>query len=625
MRALPWSALALAIAAGNALCACAGDEPLPAAAEARLRTLIEERAQELDARTTNVGHFVPDLAFTDLDGRAGSLSDFAGKPLVIAVRDVGCPVSQRTARELARIEDEFRPRGVGFLFLSLSAHNTLEEIRADAAENGFDGRTVHDVEQALGAALAALTTTEVFVLDGARTLVYRGAIDDQVGRGVVLAGAKQRYLRDALEETLARRRVSVAATSAPGCLLGIERLREGVSQTAETPAPAVYHREIARILAQNCVECHRAGGVAPFALETYAQARGRKAMIDLVVEDGIMPPWFAAPHTGPWRNDRRLSDADKATLLAWIADGAPEGDPTEAPLAHVYPDGWRIGEPDLVFRMKAPFEVPAEGVVTTRYFEVEPEVPEDLWIQRLEVRPEARSVVHHVTVSYQLPPGAGATPERELRHRLLPWSRSANDAWVFLFGYLPGKGPRTYPDGIARFLPKGARLRFDMHYTPNGKAVMDRTSIGLVLAKGPPVLVAESRNLWNKDVDIPPMAPDVRFTREYPIQHDVLLRSLTPHMHLRGKSMVAELLRPDGSPEELIDVPAWDQDWQFNYVFREARFAPAGSRVRVTATYDNSPGNPANPDPGARVTDGPQTTDEMMSLVIEWLRPRVME
>jgi hypothetical protein len=196
---------------------------------------------------------------------------------------------------------------------------------------------------------------------------------------------------------------------------------------------------------------------------------------------------------------------------------------------------------------------------------------------------------------------------------------------VFLFFHLPGKGPQSYPDGTARFLPKGARLRFDMHYTPNGRSVVDRTRLGLVLAAGPPELVAESRNFWNQDIDIPPMDPNAVFTREFPIQHDVLLRSLTPHMHLRGRSMVADLLLPGGDTQRLIDVPAWDQDWQFDYVFREPRFMPAGARMRVTASYDNSPDNPSNPDPTARVTDGPLTTDEMMSLIVEWIRPRVRE
>ncbi len=621
MRPSPGSALLLA--AALLPCACDRLAPGPssesAAGAARLRALTQEQALELDARTTNVGRLVPDLAFADLDGRAGRLSDFAGRVLVLAIRDVGCPVSQRTAKNLARVEDEFRARDVAFLFLNESSHNTPAEIRADMAEHGFEGPMVHDPEQRLGAALGATTTTEVFVLDGARTLVYRGAIDDQVGRGVVQPGAKHAWLRNALEQTLAREKVLVAATSAPGCVLGIDPLQPDPRESA---APT-YHREVARILAQNCVECHRAGGVAPFALETYAQAKGRKAMIDLVVEDGVMPPWFATADSGPWRNDRRLSPAERATLAAWIEAGAPEGDPAETPRAYLYPDGWRIGEPDLVFQMEERFEVPSEGVVARRYFAVEPAVPADLWIQRLELRPEVGAVVHHVTVSYQPPAGAGDGPRRALKRALLPWSRSANEGWVFLFGYLPGKGPSAYPEGMASFVPKGSKLRFDMHYTPNGKAVLDRSRLGLVLAKEPPALLAENRNFWNVDIAIPPFTPEIAFTKEFPIHHDVLLRALTPHMHLRGRSMVAELIRPDGAREDLIDLRGWDQGWQFDYVFREPRFAPAGSRVRVTATYDNSADNPANPDPSVWVKDGPQTTDEMMSLVVEWVRPNV--
>jgi hypothetical protein len=603
-------------AVGTLACQPADAPAVPS--DPRLATVLEERAVELDPRASGIGRLVPDLAFETLDGKQSKLSDFRGRTLVIAVRDVGCPVSKRTAPALARLEDEFRARGVAFLFLNLSTHNTREEILADNAQHGFDAPSVHELEPELGLALGATTTTEVFVLDGSRTLVYRGALDDQVGRGHTRAEARHHWLRDALLSVLANEKVLVPATTAPGCLLGLEP-----RAPAELAVPT-YHREVARLLRDNCVECHRTDGVAPFALESYAQAKGRKGMLRLVIEEAIMPPWFASGDAVRWKNDRRLSPADKATLLAWIEAGAPEGDPAETPLAYVYPDGWRIGEPDYVFEMKEAYTVPAEGLVGQRYFEVGPEVPEDLWIQRLEVRPGAREVVHHVTVSYQLPEGAGEFDD-ELRQTLLPWSRRDNAGWVFLFGYLPGKGPRSYPEGIARFLPKGARLRFDMHYTPNGTPTSDRTRLGLVLASAPPELVAESRNFWNPDIAIPPGAPDARFTREFPILHDVLLRSLTPHMHLRGKSMVADLLRPDGSEERLIEIPAWDQDWQFNHVLREPIFLPAGSRVRVTAAFDNSAANEANPDPSAWVKDGPLTTDEMMSLVVEWLRPRVTE
>ena len=433
-RPIPLVVLALVGALGT-WSSCS--EPDTAPARERLQKLGKERVQELDPRTTDVGRRVPDVAFTDVDGRAGKLSDFVSGPLVIAMRDLGCPVSQRTAPALARVEDAFAPRGVAFLFVDVNDSDEPEALRADQASFCFAGRVVRDLDATLARTLGATTTTEFFVLDPSRTLVYRGAIDDQAGRGVARDEPQQHYLVEALEATLARQKVLIPATSAPGCVLGLEPL----VQDRTTPT---YHHEVARILCDNCVECHRPGGVAPFGLETYAKARAKKAMVELVVEDGVMPPWFAAPDTGPWKNDRRLSPADKETLLAWIAAGAPEGDERETPRAYVYPDGWRIGEPDLVFRMKERFEVPAEGLVTTRYFEVEPEVPADLWIQRLEIRPEARAVVHHVTVSYQAPAVAN-DPERALRQKLLPFAQSVNDGWVFLFGYLPGKGPRSYP------------------------------------------------------------------------------------------------------------------------------------------------------------------------------------
>jgi len=601
-----------------AVLACQRTETPSVPTDPRLRTALEERAIELDPRGLGLGRLVPDHTLTTLAGKSLQLSDFRERPLVIAVRDIGCPVSKRTAPELARLEDEFSARGVAFLFLNLSSHNTRAEIEADVAAHGFDGPNVQELEPVLGRELGATTTTEVFVLDGSRTLVYRGAINDQVARGSLQSEARHLWLRDALNSVLAREKVLVTATSAPGCLLGLEPRAASIESTP------TYHREVGRILRDNCVECHRSGGVAPFGLESYAQARGRKTMLAYVVEEGIMPPWFAAGEHGRWKNDRRLSEEDKATLLAWTEQGTPEGDPTETPVAHVYPEGWSIGEPDYVFEMTAPYTVPAEGLVAQRYFEVGPEVPADLWIQRLEVRPGAREVVHHVTVSYQVPEGEGNFDD-ELRRALLPFARRDNAGWVFLFGYLPGKGPRIYPDGIARFLPKGARLRFDMHYTPSGVATSDHTKIGVVLAPAPPELVAESRNFWNPDIAIAPNEPAAVFTRDFPILHDVVLRSLTPHMHLRGKSMVADLVRPDGATERLIEIPAWDQDWQFNHILRAPIFMPAGSTVRVTAAFDNSSANPANPDPSAWVKDGPLTTDEMMSLVVEWLRPRLLE
>jgi len=596
--------------------ACGEAESVSAPADARLAAATREAAVELDPRSAGIGRWIPDLAFTGVDGRARRLSDAHG-PWVIAVRDVGCPVSSRTAAELARIEDEYRSRGVSFLFLDESAHDTPDAILADVAEHGFDGPTVHDPEQALGRILDARMTTEVFVLDTARTLVYRGAIDDRIGRGFARESARRRFLRDALEQTLAGERVSVPATSAPGCLIGIEPANEDAP-----PTDATYHREVARILQQSCVECHRAGGAGPFSLASYAEARGRKGMLRLVVEERTMPPWFAAPESGPWRNDRRLSDADRATLLAWIDAGAPEGDPADAPRPLVFEDGWSIGEPDLVFQLEREAEIPAEGTVDFRYFAADREVPEDLWIEAMQVLPTDPEVVHHVTVMFQPPRAAVEATRAELRAALLPWTKRPMDGWQFLFPYLPGNGPRVHPAGIARFVPKGSRLRFDMHYTPKGTPTRDRTRFGVVLADEPPELLDESRNVRQLDLALPPGAKDVAVRQEYTFRHDVVLQSLTPHMHLRGAAFRVELERPDGAREELLRLLTWDPGWQYTYVFADPPGVPAGTRLSVTGWYDNSADNPWNPDPSQWVHDGPQVWDEMLSLVIEWVRPR---
>ncbi len=609
--------LVLLLAAG----ACSRQENPSAELDRRLRSALKERAAEIDPAAAGIGRLVPDLAFVDLQGRAGTLSAFAGRPLVLAIRDLGCPVSKRAAGALARFEDEFAPRGIGFLFLDESEHDGEDELRADVAEHGFDGPTVHDPEQRFGRALGARTTAEVFLLDGARTLVYRGALDDQYGRGTTRAAPGREFLREALERTLARQPVALRATSAPGCLLGIELDPPGSSGDAEV----TYHRQVARILQQNCVECHREGGAAPFALESYAQARGRKAMLRLVVEERLMPPWFAAEDTGPWKNDRRLPEEERELLLAWIAAGAPEGDPAEAPLPPRFDQGWRIGTPDLVFRLEREVEIPAEGTIDFRYFAADREVADDLWIRAMQVLPTDPEVVHHVTVMFQPPRGAGEEARGALREALLPWGRRPTEGWQFLFPYLPGNGPRVHEDGVARFVPRGSSLRFDMHYTPKGRPTVDRTQFGVVLADEPPELVAEARNVRQYEIAIPPLVSDISFGQEYTFRHEVLLTSLTPHMHLRGKAFRVELVTPEGDARELLRLAAWDQNWQFTYLFREPPLVPRGSRLAIRAWYDNSPANPDNPDPTRWVRDGPQVWDEMLSLVIEWIRPRLAE
>ncbi len=600
-----------------AACADAPDAVQPRTSEAeQLASVLKERTKLVDPRDAGIGKRLADLAFIDLAGQLGRLSDFGGgKGLVLVVRDVGCPVSKRYGPETARLDALLSAQGIPFLYINPSEHNTLEEMRSEVELFGFQGRYVADRELAFARALHPKTTTEVFLIDSARTLRYRGAIDDQYGRGVSQGEPRRRYLVGAAEALLAGEEVPFPATSAPGCFLAFDEEPE----SAAPPAPITYHDQVARILQGNCVECHRAGGAGPFSLASYEEARGRRGMVRFVVRERLMPPWFADPHVGAWENDRSLSEADRDTLLAWIEAGAPEGDPADAPLARAYEDNWQIGHPDVVFPFPEPFEVPAEGIVDLTRVISDVVVPRDLWVERLQVLPGAPQVVHHATIMFQPPPEA-LDPGRRILDTLAPWKKQ-REGWEFLIGYLPGKGPRIFEEGVARFLPKGSRIRFEMHYTPNGVATPDLTRLGLVLAEAPPRFVAESRLLRNRDFVIAPETYGEAWTIEQVLPFDSLLRSLTPHMHLIGDTFAVDLQRPGESPERLLEIPAWDPDWQFSYVFRDKPFAPAGSKLFVTATFDNRSDNPENLYPGRVVRDGPQIWDEMLILALEWIRP----
>ncbi len=326
----------LAFALGALLLgSCAQESASPQSETEGPDSLLKERAAILDPRSEGIGELVADLSTTGLDGETRTLSEIAGKkPLVLLLRDVGCPVSKRMGPDTAELEASYADEPVVFLYLNVSPHNTPEEMRGEIEQFGFRGRYVHDPEGKIAQTLGAKTTTETFLLDAARTLVYRGALDDRVGRGVVREAAQHRYLANAIDATLAGEPVRTSATSAPGCFLEWETEWTGASEPTLT-----YHNRISRILQQNCVACHRTGGAAPFPLETYEQVKGRRGMVKFTVAEGIMPPWYATDTGGPWENDRRLSERDKRDLLDWYAQGAPEGDAKDAPRPRDWPEG----------------------------------------------------------------------------------------------------------------------------------------------------------------------------------------------------------------------------------------------------------------------------------------------
>lgn len=557
-----------------------------------------------------VGQLIEDLSFTTVDGQKGRLSDYRkSSALVIAFTGVGCPLTKKFAPELATIEAGVAKKGVSFIFVNPTESDDPREQLSAARAHGFSGPMIHDTKGAFGRALGALTATDVFVLDRTRTLVYRGAVSDQYGIGYAKDSPSVNYLKDAIAALLQSRQPDVTATWAPGCALD---LAESKSRLADI----TYHNRISRIVQENCLECHRSGGVGPFSLATHKDVVGNAAMMRSVVGDGLMPPWFAAPIPGDehtWANDRSLSDEDKRDLLAWLKSDKPAGDPTDAPLLRKFPTDWNIGKPDAIFALPRKVSVKASGQMPYVNLTVKTDFKEDRWVTATEIKPTFAEVVHHVLV-FVIPKEAAGDRKRRDRNR-------NREDRGFLAAYVPGNTYRVWGNGMAKHLPAGATLHFQVHYTPTGRAVRDQTELGLNFADKPPANVVHIASLSNHKISIPPRAANHSESKRLYIANDVEIMSFLPHMHLRGKAFRYDLLDPDGQRSTLLNVPEYDFNWQLQYRYTKPRLIKGGSTIEAIAWYDNSANNPANPNPNQTVRWGDQTDEEMLVGYVEFYVP----
>jgi len=554
-----------------------------------------------------IGRMVEEVAFTTLDGQKRSLDGCKGKKgLVIVMTSATCPVSKRYIPSVAKLEKELVAQNVALLLVNPFASETAEEIKAQLSAAGITTAYVHDKEKKLAALLQARTTTEVFLLDATRTLVYRGAFDDQYGINYNLDAPKQRYLRDAVASFLRSETPAVQATAAPGCELDLDDAPKPVA------SPVTYHRDVARILQQNCVTCHRDGGIAPFALDDPDEVKDRARVIKRVVSEGTMPPWFAAgakdSAANPWVNDCSLSARDKTDLLAWIdSKDRPLGDPADAPAKRAYPAEWSIGAPDLIIPLSRAYDIKADGFMPYQFDVVQTDLAEDKWVTAYEILPSERDMVHHVIVQVH-ERGADARDREE----------GAGGYWAV---YVPGNSAHRYPDGFARKIPAGAKVSFQIHYTPSGTAKKERLRLALVFAKTAPLYEVKTVAVANPRLAIPPGAANHAEQRTQRVPFDMPVTSFMAHMHVRGKAFKYEVTYPDGKTETLLDIPRYDFNWQLRYDLKQPKLLPRGSTVKVTAVYDNSAANKANPDPTKLVRWGAQTVDEMMIGYFEYFTP----
>jgi len=416
---------------------------------------------------------------------------------------------------------------------------------------------------------------------------------------------------------------------------------------ASGPAKTVtFSKDVAPIFYKSCAECHRPGEAAPFSVLSYKDLRPWAKSIKEKVISRQMPPWHADPHVGRWANDPRLTQAQIDTISAWVDGGALEGNPKDLPPAPPLVEGWVMGKPDVVIEMPEEYTVEASGPDEYQYFDVPTNFKEDKYVQMAEARPGNRKVVHHI-IAFVVPPGQPSLNmvPKEQRSAALEGSlkntpfyrdgllirmrkdqpvyndgsevpanlKGFNNVDDFLTAYAPGSDYGEWKQGMAKRVPAGATIRFQVHYSKvAGSVQKDRSMVGLIFAKEPPEKLMRTRAVSNVFFEIPPNTERHKVTAYWKPSLDVNLYSLMPHMHYRGVAMEYKVFYPDGRSEVLLNVPAYSFNWQMSYKPQTPIRIPAGSKIQVTGYFDNSAKNKYNPDPSKAVRQGEPTYDEMM-------------
>ena len=539
------------------------------------------------------------LSLPDCFGKPYNLKQLDSSPIiVVAFVGTECPLAKLYGPRLQELSARYADKGVRFIAVGSNVQDSLTEILAYRNKAGITFPMLIDSQQQFADLVQATRTPEIVILDHSRSVAYRGRIDDQYGIGIVREKPQQEFAALALDSLLAGQTPDIAANEAVGCLIGRQR-------KVEPHGDITYSKHIAPIFDSRCRECHRPGEIAPFPLTSYADTVGWEATIAEVVQEERMPPWNANPEFGHFKNDARLSADEKKLIRDWINNGCPEGDPADLPTPPHFTTGWRMPKPDMVIPVRdEPYSVPATGVVDYQYLKVDPKFTEDKYVVAAEARPGNPSVVHHI-IAFLMIPG-----------------QTDISLGKMLIGYAPGTSPLVFADGAAMKVPAGTQIIFEIHYTPNGTEQTDISSIGLKFVDASEVKnEVVGREAINSKFRIKPRHAAYPVEASERFDEDITLLSLTPHMHLRGKSFRYEATFPDGTSEVLLDVPKYDFNWQLRYEFAEPRLIPAGTVVKCLAQFDNSTENLNNPDPSKEVGWGQQSWEEMMIGFFTGMKP----
>ncbi|MEM7479304.1 MAG: redoxin domain-containing protein [Planctomycetota bacterium] len=551
----------------------------------------------------------------DISGKLHRLGmEDGARPHALVFLDTGCPIANRFAPHLNQLHSEAEELGIALYGVLSDPLISLPEAREFHEKYDLKYPLIWDSVGDLAMRLEPTHVPEAFVVDANGKVLYRGRIDNRfVSIGRLRATITSHDLQDAITAAASGRRPIHAQQPPVGCMF--EAWDGGLPEKID------YARHVAPIVNANCVECHRQGGIGPFALENYQQTKRRAGMSAIVCEERLMPPWKAEPGFGHFQAERILSDRQISVLTQWNESGKAEGSSAEMLPPPPLPRGdWRMGQPDMVLKMPEPFEVPAEGKDVYRYFVISNPLPEDVVIVAMDFKPGDPTVVHHMNsfVDY-----AGRGRELDAEDQppgfsvfgtggFIDYDATGEDGSAALGGWTPGMEPYRLPPDHGIYLQKGGEVVIEIHYHLSGRATQDQSSLALYFAKKPVRKYLDGLVIGTQDMNISP--GDANYERHFWMETpaNLTLVDVMPHMHYLGTSAKVVATLPDGEEVPLVNISDWDFRWQSIYTFRKPQFLPKGSRIDAWFTWDNSADNPDNPTEGKQsIKWGWETNDEM--------------
>ncbi len=535
------------------------------------------------AQTSLVGEQVGDFLLADQNDVAHELKYYKNSDAIVLAAHINGDEGSREAQAALASLQTAHPNAT-VLMINSSNEDGRAEIQAEASANGYTVPVLDDELQLIGKSLGFSYAGEAVVLNPKTwTVAFHGPATDAA-------------LTNAVAAVAAGSEVEVASVAGKGTKLTF-------SDRGVEHANISYAHDVAPILLENCVDCHREGGIGPFQMTSYEVVKGFAPMIREALRTDRMPPYNADTAYGSFQQSFNLEPSETKTLINWIEAGADRGEGDDPLLSEVTPrPDWPEGEPDLVVDIPA-YDIPASGVIDYIVPAVANPSTEGKWLTKTTFKAGSREGVHHIL--------GGWLPE-------MPDDDDGFSQDVSLGSYAVGAETSYAPDGWATYVPPGGALSFQMHYTSFGKAVTDRSQIGLYFSDEEPDKLMRQYVLLDPTIVIEPNAARHHERTYAQVPADMEMYGVAPHAHYRGYSSKLTAMYPDGTEEILVNLPKYDFNWQREYIFEELKMIPAGTVLVADYLYDNSAGNPANPDPAEQIVWGDQSFEEMLYTQIRY-------